>query len=228
MPLILVIAANTEKITQFNTELCNYITETQTNTKSEIHILDGTFLEIKSKLLSLVDCKKIFILNGAFYKSERYEFYCISRRFNTSFLIVHIPDKTINYEVTQFTSSFDGPVIDIEHDSQYLDTIVKYMNKNLKSTRAHTSNMTRNNQTLNVSKEESRDPSCNDYLKNVQLAINEIRSTYSDQSFVYKEVLDACETVTIRLVSLNPKTIEDVKYFYSKMVVNELKLKGLQ
>ncbi|KAM0678001.1 hypothetical protein BDAP_000125 [Binucleata daphniae] len=169
------------------------------------HIEGETYAEQKSNLLHHLHLANNLLVTNCFLKSQRYEIFCIAKRFNLSYCV--IVDETETdfeaYEVPNARFVYDKPM----YNSATLHEInkIKTIKRNNK---AHTKK-------IHVS---------SDYFVNVQQIIKTINKEFESKSYVLKE----CEQKLYNILQVNNVCIDEIETCYKKIIQNELENKNIQ
>lgn len=156
------------------------------------------FAEQRHITETLASQDKNLVVTRCFLKSQRYEIYCIAKRFNQGFCIVQ--DSVQHDDFEELTGNYDKPVINDDSLEEILNVKkVKSINKAHKFIRAPTS----------------------DYLTRVRKIMEEVGSKI--EGFWCK---DALEKKVFRMIGKNPIDVDQFEKWYKAMIINELSNKN--
>ncbi|KAM0676188.1 hypothetical protein GVAV_000151 [Gurleya vavrai] len=167
-------------------------------------INEDTFIATKSKLTQNLPSDLNFVLPNCFLKSQRYEIYCLAKRFNTKFCILLADGQCDNilFEELNKKFIFENPVFEIDS----LNEILELKNVKKKS-KAHVK------QKIVGS----------DYLTNIRIIVDRINLDYEKYRFMLKE----CEEKLMSLVQTDAIDLEKIDFCYKKIINDEIKIKNM-
>lgn len=168
------------------------------------HIEGDTYAEQRSKLLQNLPSAKNLLLTCCFLKSQRYEIYCISKRYNMAYCVVLDGCATDfdAYEVPNPRFVYDKPMYTID-TLQSISKLqaVKHNNK-AHTKKAHVSS---------------------DYFLQVQQIVQETNKERMHKSYILKE----CEQKLYNILQINNLCIDKVRECYKQIIQNEIESKKI-
>ncbi|KAF7682906.1 hypothetical protein TCON_1882 [Astathelohania contejeani] len=205
---VLIVAGNLELK---RIEIINKIEKYIINNKlGNVKILEGEFKTIRSDLLNAPKDNTIFIINGSCLKSERYEMFCIARRFNTSYGVICVEHSDEisdidDEEKPQKKNKYDNPLIFVNDEIDW-NELMKILNKNLVTNMAH---------------KKKKSPS-ESYWMELRNTLKEINQEFNIEGS--ESVVKECENRIFKMVNSNP--VGNIGECYRTMLKDEFKKRG--
>ncbi|EPR78991.1 hypothetical protein SLOPH_1201 [Spraguea lophii 42_110] len=170
-------------------------------------IFDGSYNECRSLLLNSQNLSELNLLRFAEMKSQRYEIFCIAKRFKLQYGVI-FSEKLEIIEPPSFNTKHDNPLIVIDGDIK-ADSILELIKaKKLKTSFA-------NRKKISPSETYISD------VKNIITKINKELKIESNNCFVIE-----AENQLAKMINLSPIELGKIEECYKTIISEKLKNKS--
>ncbi|EJW01190.1 hypothetical protein EDEG_04066 [Edhazardia aedis USNM 41457] len=164
------------------------------------------YSELRSQIEININLPTNKLVVGCFMRSQRYELFCIARRYNIPFYIMldSTPCEFDYFEIPKTIYKYESSLIMSYHLKDLKEIFEKINTK-------------KNPKKKNFAHKKKTAPTSN-YITDVKSILKRVNENYSDYSYLHH----ICEEQFMSMISSDAINIEDVEMCYKKILVDEI------